>query len=104
MNEIFHLSVAQELEIAARIVFAGLLGCAVGFERRQADKPAGIRTLGLVSIGAALFTVVSAFAFDGADPSRIAAQIVTGLDFLEREPSCALEPTSGVSPPQPAFG
>jgi putative Mg2+ transporter-C (MgtC) family protein len=46
--------------------------------------PAGFRTHALVGLGAAIFTVVSAFAFPGplSDPTRIAAQIVTGVGFL----------------------
>src|SRR5688572_20194634 len=46
--------------------------------------PAGFRTHALVSLGSAIFTVVSAFAFTGpgSDPTRIAAQVVTGIGFL----------------------
>ena len=82
MDEIFRFTLAEELEMAARVVLAGVLGAVIGFERRQAEKPAGLRTLALVSIGSALFTVISAFAFDSGDPARIAAQVVTGVGFL----------------------
>ncbi len=61
---------------------AAVFGAAVGYERRSADKPAGLRTLLLVAVGAALFTVISSFGFDTADQSRVAAQIVTGVGFL----------------------
>jgi putative Mg2+ transporter-C (MgtC) family protein len=60
-----------------------VLGGAVGAERELADQPAGLRTHMLLTIGACLFTLVSAYGFGGsADPSRLAAQIVTGIGFL----------------------
>jgi putative Mg2+ transporter-C (MgtC) family protein len=75
-----------------RLSFACALGAAIGFEREIRDREAGIRTHLLVSLGSALFTVVSAYGFHEflasgdnvvrADPSRIAAQIVTGIGFL----------------------
>ncbi len=66
-----------------RLVVATVLGAIVGYERERAGKPAGIRTHGMVSLGSALFTVVSVYGFDGAgDPARVAAQIVTGIGFL----------------------
>jgi putative Mg2+ transporter-C (MgtC) family protein len=82
MEDIFHFTVMEEIEMAARLVLAAILGGAVGFERRQAEKPAGVRTLALVSMGSALFTLISAFGFGLGDPSRIAAQVVTGIGFL----------------------
>jgi len=71
-----------ELEMALRLLLATVLGAIIGFQRERANKPAGIRTHSLISLGAALFAVVSAFAFPEADPSRIAAGIVTGIGFL----------------------
>jgi putative Mg2+ transporter-C (MgtC) family protein len=75
-----------------RLSIACALGGAIGFERELRDREAGIRTHLLVSLGSALFTVVSAYGFHEfltgggnivrADPSRIAAQIVTGIGFL----------------------
>ena len=75
-----------------RLSIAGALGGAVGFERELRDREAGIRTHLLVSMGSALFTIVSAYGFHEflvgggtivrADPTRIAAQIVTGIGFL----------------------
>ena len=82
MEDIFSLTVAEEIEIAIRLVLAALFGAAVGYERRSADKPAGLRTLSLVAVGSALFTIISAFGFESADQSRVAAQIVTGVGFL----------------------
>ena len=75
-----------------RLTLACALGGVIGFERELRDREAGIRTHLLVSLGSALFTVVSAYGFHEfltnggnivrADPSRIAAQIVTGIGFL----------------------
>ncbi len=75
-----------------RLAFACGLGAAIGFEREIRDREAGIRTHLLVSLGSSLFTIVSAYGFHEflagggtivrADPSRIAAQIVTGIGFL----------------------
>ena len=71
-------------EVLLRIGVAALLGGLVGFEREMSDQPAGFRTHILVSLGAALFTLVGAYSFDevGTDPTRIAAQIVTGIGFI----------------------
>lgn len=63
---------------------AGICGSLIGLEREARDKGAGIRTHTLVSLGACLFTLISvnsAVQF-GGDPSRIAAQIVSGIGFL----------------------
>jgi putative Mg2+ transporter-C (MgtC) family protein len=66
-----------------RIALAVALGTVVGYEREHEGKPAGMRTHGMVALGAALFTVASISGFAGtADPARIAAQIVTGVGFL----------------------
>ena len=87
--EIPSLTWSQEL---VRVVVAAGLGGAVGLERELRDHEAGFRTHLLVSVGSALFTLVSAYGFNeflvGAgnvvrtDPTRIAAQIVTGVGFL----------------------
>ena len=82
MDDLFSLTVAEEVEIAVRLVLAAVFGAAVGYERRSADKPAGLRTLSLVAVGSALFTIISAFGFETSDQSRVAAQIVTGVGFL----------------------
>ena len=79
-------------EVILRVVLAAALGGAIGLERELRDREAGLRTHLLVSVGAALFTLVSAYAWtdwtfstrDGLvfDPTRIAAQVVTGIGFL----------------------
>jgi putative Mg2+ transporter-C (MgtC) family protein len=73
---------SEELIIVLRLLLAAVLGGAIGYQRERTGKPAGLRTHMLICIGAALFTVVSIYAFEGADPSRVAAQIVTGIGFL----------------------
>jgi putative Mg2+ transporter-C (MgtC) family protein len=73
----------SDLELLGRLLLAAVLGGAVGAERELADQPAGLRTHMLLTIGACLFTLISAYGFGGpADPSRLAAQIVTGIGFL----------------------
>lgn len=79
MNE-FDLSTTEEFEVIGRLALAGLLGSIIGLERELRGYPAGIRTLALVTFGAALFTEASQL-FDG-DKGRVAAQIVTGIGFL----------------------
>ena len=82
LDDLLKLTTAQEIEIAVRLLLAAIFGLAVGYERRSADKPAGLRTLSLVCLGSAIFTIISAFGFETADQSRVAAQIVTGVGFL----------------------
>jgi putative Mg2+ transporter-C (MgtC) family protein len=72
-------------EAVGRLAIAAGLGAAVGVERELREREAGIRTHLLVSLGACLFTIVGAYGFhdfSGVDPTRIAAQIVTGIGFL----------------------
>lgn len=78
----------DECSFGRRLVAAVVLGGVIGWERREADRPAGIRTMSLVSLGSSLFTINSAFAFlDGPmswDASRISAAIPSGVGFLVR--------------------
>lgn len=79
-------------DVALRLAVAAALGGAVGLERELREREAGLRTHLLVSVGAAVFTLVSAYGFSEfrygletgitMDPTRIAAQIVTGIGFL----------------------
>jgi putative Mg2+ transporter-C (MgtC) family protein len=74
---------SHDLELLARLLLAAVLGGAIGAERELNDQPAGLRTHMLLTTGACLFTLISAYGFGGGtDPSRIAAQIVTGIGFL----------------------
>jgi len=71
------------LNFVIRLSVAFLLGIAIGVERQWRQKSAGLRTNTLVSLGSAAFILVSVSITDHAgDPSRIAAQIVTGIGFL----------------------
>jgi len=72
----------SEFELIIRLLLALLLGALIGLERERGDKPAGLRTHILVSIGSAQFTILSFYAFPGSDPSRIAAYIVAGVGFI----------------------
>src|SRR5207249_7420885 len=79
-------------EALLRLALAAALGGAVGLEREFREREAGFRTHMLVSLGSALFTIASAYGFRDfllhggglvrTDPTRIAAQIVTGIGFL----------------------
>ena len=72
-----------DLELIRRLITAALLGAALGFEREIRQKDAGLRTNILISVGAALFTLMSIeISGPSGDPGRIAAQIVTGIGFL----------------------
>lgn len=78
------LSIEVQLELALRLTVGLVLGAIIGFERELHRQPAGFRTHSLVALGAALFTIISGYGFSGdnADPTRIAAQIVSGIGFL----------------------
>jgi putative Mg2+ transporter-C (MgtC) family protein len=64
------------------LVIAAFLSMLNGLDRERLDKSAGLRTHMLVGVGSCLFTILSAKAFDAADTSRVAANIVTGIGFL----------------------
>ena len=74
----------SDLELGQRLLLAALLGGMLGFERELRQKSAGLRTNILIAVGSALFTVMSYELAEGpiGDPSRVAAQIVTGIGFL----------------------
>ncbi len=89
---LFSLPTLDWPEMLLRLALAGALGSVLGFERELREREAGLRTHLLVAVGSALFTIVSAYGFESflssganvvrADPTRIAAQIVTGIGFL----------------------
>lgn len=81
----------EHIEFLVRIIIAALCGFAIGYERKNRGKGAGIRTHMIVGIASALMMVVSKYAFTdlvdypgtrGADSSRIAAQVISGVGFL----------------------
>src|SRR3989442_12396163 len=71
-------------EIPIRLLLAAVLGGLIGIEREIRDKPAGLRTNILICVGSALFMSLSAQIAHllGGDPTRIAAQIISGIGFL----------------------
>ncbi|HEY1998122.1 MgtC/SapB family protein [Paraburkholderia sp.] len=78
------------LELVSRLVLAAALGSVIGVERERLSWAAGLRTHMLVCVGSALIMIVSAFGFADVlgtqnvvlDPSRMAAQVVSGIGFL----------------------
>lgn len=90
------ISLPQQMELMLRIVVAAVCGWAIGMERSRRFKDAGVRTHCLVAAAAAMLMIVSKYGFTdmaepgvetisgtrGADPARIAAQIVSGVSFL----------------------
>lgn len=71
------------IEIAAlNLSAAMLLGAAIGFERQWRQRLAGLRTNTLVALGAASFVVFSSIVDGDASPTRVAAQVVSGIGFL----------------------
>jgi len=87
-----HLPTLNWDESLLRLALAAVLGGLIGVERELREREAGLRTHLLVALGSALFTIVGAYGFHAflesgasvvrADPTRIAAQIVTGIGFL----------------------
>ena len=77
-------------EFTFRLFLAGILGAVIGLEREYRAKEAGFRTHFLVSLGSALIMIVSQYGFEGVlgengiglDPSRVAAQVVSGIGFI----------------------
>jgi putative Mg2+ transporter-C (MgtC) family protein len=75
----------QPWEVVLRLLAAGFLGGVVGAEREHAKQDAGLRTNILVALGACLFTVIALEGIGGSSgesPSRVIAQIVSGIGFL----------------------
>ncbi|MEJ4044325.1 MgtC/SapB family protein [Erwinia sp. SLM-02] len=78
------------IDLLLRIALAGALGGVIGMERQLRSKEAGLRTHILVGIGSAMFMIVSKYGFNdilqashiALDPSRVAAQVVSGMGFL----------------------
>jgi len=83
-----NLMSAHDLDIVIRLVTATVLGALLGIERQRLRKAAGFRTYSLVCTGSALMMIVSLQIYEIyhevaiVDPSRIAAQVVTGIGFI----------------------
>ena len=85
------IDLGLQADLAVRMLLAAILGAGIGLEREIHEHPAGMRTHLLVSLGTAIFTVLSIYGFEGitangvsptVDPTRIAAQVVSGIGFL----------------------
>ena len=78
----------NQKEVILRLILSIVCGGIIGIERESVNRPAGFRTHILVCIGSALTMLVSIFMYDqfksqtNLDPSRIAAQVVSGIGFL----------------------
>lgn len=72
-------------ETIIRLLISGVVGAAIGYERESSRRPAGFRTNMLVAVGACLMMILSiqiGLQYEGSDPSRVAAQVVSGIGFL----------------------
>lgn len=72
------------MDLIFRIAAGVTFGALIGLERQWRARTAGVRTNALVSLGATLFVIMGAYSFNGptTDPTRVAAQIVSGIGFL----------------------
>jgi putative Mg2+ transporter-C (MgtC) family protein len=75
---------AMQWQLLLRVSLAVVIGAVIGIEREVTGKDAGLRTIILVAVGSCLFTCGGFFLIHGqqTDPTRIAAQVVTGIGFL----------------------
>lgn len=76
-------TISTDFSMFFRVIFACLLGCFIGWERERHRNivSAGIRTYGAISLGACVFGLLGMY-MGAQDPSRVAAQVVTGIGFL----------------------
>ena len=89
MSHLLQYFQIADADIMMRIVFAIILGSVIGLERELTNKSAGLITQIMVCLGACIFTILSIYGFSTAvtlyplgDPSRVAAQIITGIGFI----------------------
>lgn len=90
MKTVYEEAKIIEYHYLFRVLIAGICGLIIGYERKSRMKEAGIRTHFVVAIGASLMMVISKYGFQdiignsdiALDPSRIAAQVVSGVGFL----------------------
>jgi putative Mg2+ transporter-C (MgtC) family protein len=81
--ESWHRLLPEPFTAILLALVAVFCGAWVGIERERKEKPAGLRTMALVSLGSCVFTIVGyAFTSNSGDSGRVAAQIVTGIGFL----------------------
>ncbi len=75
------MNITMDLEIALRLLISFGIGTAIGLEREYRSKAAGLRTMIMICLGSTIFTEIS-ITLGGANPDRLAANIVTGIGFL----------------------
>lgn len=69
-------------KMSFRLLVASACGSVMGLERKSADRPAGLRSMTLVSVGSCLYTLAVIYGTHGGDPGRAAAQVCTGVGFI----------------------
>ena len=74
----------MDISIIVRLLLSAFLGALIGLERQSHRKSSGIRTMALISLGSAIFSIIS-LSFPGADPTRVIAQIVSEIGFLRAD-------------------
>lgn len=84
MESVMDLQSITNVEILGRLALSALISGIIGFEREKNHQSAGLRTNMLVAIGSCLIMLLSIKMHEmyGADPARIAAQVVSGIGFL----------------------
>lgn len=76
------MSLELQIQVFGQILLTALLSAIIGLDRERRDKSAGLRTHMLAGIGACAFAALGIHAFPGADTSRVAAAVVSGIGFL----------------------
>ena len=85
LGDVYNLEIPREIVGLIVVLSSVTCGALIGLERERRDKPAGMRTVILISVGSTIFTMASIMLAETkavADPARVAAQIVTGIGFL----------------------
>lgn len=72
----------SEFEVVIRLLLSAFVSGIIGYEREVHSRPAGLRTHMLVTLGSTLIMLISIDGFSSGDPSRLAAQVVSGIGFL----------------------
>lgn len=85
MDKFIEFIYASNIILVIKIIISIICGIIIGFERENRNKDAGTRTHGIVALGSCLCMILSAYGFpesNNIDPTRIAAQVVSGIGFL----------------------
>lgn len=85
-----------EIEIVAALLLAAACGATIGVERSSSERPAGVRTMSLVSMGSCIFGIISIYGFNPADRSRVAASVASGVGFIGAGVITRMDSTSGM--------